>query len=139
MKYFIPIIVFLQISIFSHELIKEATHDLMSEPQGTYQDKDCGEVKYSIELKDLNKDNKKEVFVLKYGTCIGGITGINIDLLIEQDNTWHSQFNFSGYYQLLEENNLGFPDVMIIGRGLCFPIWRWNGIRYEFYKKSCNN
>ena len=31
--------------------------------------------------------------------------------------------------------NMGFPDLLIGGPGFDFPIWRWNGKEYSFYKK----
>ena len=36
------------------------------------------------------------------------------------------------YIKFLETGYEDFPDIEIGGPGFCFPIWRWNGEKYEF-------
>ncbi len=138
MKYFLLVTLFSIIPAFANVLVEEATDGLMSELKGTYQDVDCGSIEYSIDLIDINNDNNKEIFIIKYGTCLSGVTGMRIDLLIKQNEVWNSQFDFPGGYEILKESNLGFPDIMITGRGFCFPIWRWNGKKYYLHRKTCD-
>jgi hypothetical protein len=123
-------------SCFGNEFIADATGGKFDSEKGKYQDEYCGEVEYKIEIVDLNHDGSNELFVHEYGTCMGGITGMSIDLLIKSKGGWISQFGFPGDYEILKEANLGFPDIMITGRGFCFPVWRWNGEKYQLNRKQ---
>ena len=139
MKFYILVLLFLYNSLFANELVREATNNLMSDLSGTYQDNECGKLEYSVHLEDLNNDNIKEMFIIKYGSCLGGGAGMNVDLLIKQYGSWESQFNFPGGYKILKETNLGFHDILITGPGFCFPVWRWNGEKYESHRKTCDH
>ena len=35
----------------------------------------------------------------------------------------------------LSTTNLGYPDLLIGGPGFEFPVWRWNGKVYDFFKQ----
>lgn len=119
------------------KVISEATGGQFNSRQGTYFDKTCNETTaYQTEVVDLNGDGQPEVFVSIQGTCWGGMAGVHMNLMIKApDGQWKPQFGFPGIYQILETKNKGYPDIEIGGPGFCFPVWRWNGQRYDIYKK----
>ncbi len=121
-------------------VISEATGKKFTQEKGTYFDESCAEdIAYSNEVLDLNDDGVPEVFTTIEGTCFGGATGSFIELYIkDKANQWQPQFGFPGIYNVLKERNLGYPDIEIGGPGFCFPIWRWNGVKYDIHKKCPN-
>ena len=118
-------------------IIAEATGGRMTAIRGGAFEPTCNQVlEYEAEVVDLNRDGQPEVFTLIHGTCIGGATGVQVDLLIKgPDGRWQSQFGFPGFYAVLETGNAGFPDIEIGGPGSCFPVWRWNGQAYALHKQ----
>lgn len=119
------------------KVISEATGGRFDSRVGSFFDKNCNEtIPYGIDVIDLNSDGQPEVFITLHGTCYGGMTGANVDLMIkDQDGQWVSQFGFPGIYKVLETKNMGYPDIEFGGPGFCFPIWRWNGQKYAIHKK----
>ncbi|MFZ1321467.1 MAG: hypothetical protein WAT71_07925 [Ignavibacteria bacterium] len=96
---------------------------------------DCGG-EYIAELIELNKDDQPEVLVNLGQSCMSGIAGNFIELYIKDiSGKWNAQFGFDGFPNILETTNLGFPDIEIAGPGFCFPVWRWNGEKYDLFKK----
>lgn len=88
-----------------------------------------------VDVMDLNGDGKPEVFVSVSGTCYGN-TGVNLSLLIQdKQGRWQDNFGFPGVYRLLGTRHRGYPDIEIGGPGFCFPVWRWNGSRYNIFKR----
>lgn len=118
------------------DLVAEVTSGRLKALTGRFLDEDCGtEVDYKAEVVDLNGDGQSEVFTLLQSGCYG-MAGSQLDLLIKaKDGKWVSQFGFPGMYTILETKHLGYPDIEIGGPGTCFPVWRWNGTRYDLHKK----
>lgn len=86
---------------------------------------------------DLNNDGKEELFLIFGNSYTSGNTGSNVLLFIkDKQGNYQSNFGFSGTTPLImPTKNLGFPDLLIGGPGLEFPVWRWNGKEYVFNRK----
>jgi hypothetical protein len=86
---------------------------------------------------DMNKDGKEEIFIVFGNSYTSGATGTNV-LLFIKDKTGIYQFNFgfSGATPgIMPTKTPAYPDLLIGGPGVEFPIWRWNGKEYVFSKK----
>jgi len=86
---------------------------------------------------DMNKDGKEEIFIVFGNNYTSGATGTNV-LLFIKDKTGAYQFNFgfSGTTPgIMPTKTPAYPDLLIGGPGVEFPIWRWNGKEYVFSKK----
>ncbi len=118
-------------------IVAEATGGQLKATKGQYFDKDCNAaLDYEAEVVDLNGDGQPEVFTSVQGTCLGGMTGVHMNLYIKNKNgQWQPQFGFPGIYTVLKTRNKGYPDIEIGGPGNCFPVWRWNGKAYALHKK----
>ena len=118
------------------KVVAEATAGRLKALTGKFFDEDCGtEVDYRADVVDLNGDGQPEVFTQLQSGCYG-MAGSQLDLLVKsKDGKWVSQFGFPGMYTILETKHLGYPDIEIGGPGTCFPVWRWNGTRYDLHKK----
>lgn len=115
-------------------IIIEATSGDLTGTSGDYFP-DCGGT-YTAELLDLNNDGQPEVFVQIGQSCMSGIIGNHIELYVKDKNgKWNEQFGFDGLPTFLDTFNEGFPDIEIGMTGDCFPVWRWNGEKYDLYKK----
>jgi hypothetical protein len=86
---------------------------------------------------DLNKDGKEEVFVVFGNTYTSGMTGSSVVLFIKNTTgSYATNLGFPGTPpDLMPTNNKGYPDLLIGGPGFEFPIWRWNGKEYTYFKK----
>ena len=86
---------------------------------------------------DLNKDEKEEIFILFGNSYTSGMAGSSIVLFIADKNgSYKKNLNFSGMLpDALATINLGYPDLLIGGPGMEFPVWRWNGKAYDYYKE----
>ncbi len=86
---------------------------------------------------DLNKDGKEEIFITYGNTFTSGNTGVSIAAFIEDKNgVYKTNLNFPGLLpEALTTINFGYPDLLIGGPGMEFPIWRWNGNEYNFLKE----
>jgi hypothetical protein len=120
-----------------NKVIAEATGGMLETPKGQYFDKGCGQsLDYEASAVDLNKDGQPEVFTQIFGSCLGGMTGVFLNLYIKDGaGRWHPQFGFPGIYEVLKTDNKGYPDIQIGGPGFCFPVWRWNGSAYALHRK----
>jgi hypothetical protein len=120
-----------------NQLVSQATHGILKSTKGRFFEASCNEeIAFDTQVIDLNKDGSPEVFTNYYGTCIGGAAGVQVNLYIKNKvGKWISQFGFPGTYSILDAKNKGYPDIEIGGPGECFPIWRWNGSKYDIYKK----
>ena len=94
-------------------------------------------VSVSVFPTDMNKDGVEEVFVVLGSGALFGNTG-EAGLLFLKDK--------SGIYQqepdigggrpgLMRTKNLGFNDLYIGGPGFEFPLYRWDGKKYKWFKK----
>lgn len=124
-------------TVDKNKTVAEATGGQFKTVKGKYFDKDCNQsLDYEAEVIDLNGDSRPEVFVSIQGTCLGGATGVHMNLYIKNaKGQWKPQFGFPGVYQVLSTRFKGYPDIEIGGPGNCFPVWRWNGLQYALYKK----
>ena len=86
---------------------------------------------------DLNKDEKEEIFILFGNSYTSGMAGSSIVLFIADKNgSYKKNLNFPGMLpDALATINLGYPDLLIGGPGMEFPVWRWNGKAYDYYKE----
>lgn len=121
----------------SEQIIQAVTHGKLKGLKGQYFSKLCGEmIEYEAEVIDLNNDGQLEVFTLESGTCLGGRAGVLLNLYVKDaSGQWRTQFDFPGFYKILKTKNKGYPDIEIGGPGLCFPVWRWDGQKYQLHKK----
>ena len=119
------------------KIIAEATGGQLKSTKGKIFSKDCNQsLDYEAEVVDLNGDGRPEVFTSVHGVCLGGATGVSMELYIKgSDGRWKPQFGFPGIYTVLKTKNKGYPDIEIGGPGNCFPVWRWNGKEYYLHKK----
>jgi hypothetical protein len=83
---------------------------------------------------DMNKDGKEEIFILFGNTYTSGNTGSSIALFIKDTKgVYTNQLGFPGTTpDILATANLGYPDLLIGGPGMEYPVWRWNGKAYTF-------
>jgi len=105
-------------------------------PDGTgLTSKECGEVSFESRVVDLNGDGTPEVFVISGNTCTSGNTGASIDLFVNgSDGKYRKQLGFPAIdYEVMKEQNKGYPDLMFGGPGFCHGVWRWDGAKYEYH------
>lgn len=85
---------------------------------------------------DLNADGKEEIFILFGNSFTSGMTGSSIVAFFPVKAGFQVQLGFSGTLpEVLATGNQGFPDLLIGGPGFEFPVQRWNGRNYDFYRK----
>lgn len=85
---------------------------------------------------DLNRDGAEDVFIL-YGNRLSGGAGADI-VLFTKDKAGAYQKNLgfpAALPDVLATTNLGYPDLLIGGPGVEFPVWRWNGKEYALPRK----
>jgi hypothetical protein len=85
---------------------------------------------------DLNKDAKEEIFIVFGNTFTSGNTGSNVVVFIaDKNNVYEANLGFPGLLpDALATSNLNYPDLLIGGPGMEFPVWRWNGKMYDYFK-----
>jgi hypothetical protein len=85
---------------------------------------------------DLNKDAKEEIFVVFGNTYTSGNTGSSIVVFItDKNDAYKTNLGFPGLLpDALATTNLNYPDLLIGGPGMEFPVWRWNGKMYDYFK-----
>jgi len=81
---------------------------------------------------DMNKDGREEIFILFGNTATSGLAGSSIALFIKNaEGAYAHQLGFPGTVpDALAESHLGYPDLLIGGPGLEYPVWRWDGKAY---------
>ena len=116
--------------------IASATGGKMKASQGRAFDRDCGqEVEYEAQAIDLNGDGQLEVLTHESGGCFGR-AGVQMNLYIRARNgQWQPQFGFPGMATVLKTRRNGYPDIQIGGPGTCFPVWRFDGQRYQLARR----
>ena len=103
-------------------------------------DKESLEYPYGavVTITDMNKDGIEEVFIQFGNTYTSGNTGANIVLYIkDKQKGYKTNLGFPGVEpEQLKTGFGGYPDLLIGGPGFEFPIWRWNGKEYVYYKSK---
>lgn len=92
---------------------------------------------FAVELKDINDDGVKEVFIIGGNTCTSGHAGSSIWLFVKQKQhaAYKKNLDFpAAAYKLLPIKTKGFPDIQVGGPGFCEGVWRWNGQSYSHHK-----
>lgn len=86
---------------------------------------------------DLNKDGKEELFVLFGNTYTSGMAASSIVVyILDKKGGYQAHLGFPGTIpDVLATANLGYPDLLIGGPGFEFPVQRWDGKTYNFYRK----
>jgi outer membrane protein OmpA-like peptidoglycan-associated protein len=94
-----------------------------------------GESTAEIEAKDINGDGKMDFIITDSGTSCYGDVGQGFFLMTKTAaGAWQTAFQSEGIPDFLKTKAHGWPDIEIGGPGFCFPIVRWNGKTYAFYK-----
>ncbi|SHN10454.1 hypothetical protein [Chitinophaga sp. CF418] len=90
---------------------------------------------------DLNKDGKQEIFVWFGNSYTSGNTGSSISMFIKNAaGTYVDNLGFPGLApDVLATVNKGYPDLLIGGPGMEFPVLRWNGRTYANFKTVSND
>ena len=85
---------------------------------------------------DMNKDGKEEVFIFFGNSYTSGNTGSSIALFIKNSaGVYTLNLGFPGTMpEALATSNQSYPDLLIGGPGMEFPVLRWNGKEYDNYK-----
>jgi hypothetical protein len=85
---------------------------------------------------DLNKDGREEIFGGLASTSLYGMAGEGFFLFIKNSAGTYEQHPAMGNGRplILATKNLGYPDILIGGPGMEFPVLRWNGKKYMYYK-----
>jgi hypothetical protein len=90
-------------------------------------------------IEDLNQDSIEEILIIWGNLHTSGMTGSDVTLFIkDKSGNYQKNLGFEGAgIDILKTKNLGFPDLLIAGRGFCFPVWRWNGRSYQYHRQQC--
>jgi hypothetical protein len=95
-------------------------------------------------LRDLNGDGRKDVIVVEDSTICYGAEGAAFVLLASAPGgRWTKLLGATGVAEVQDARGAGnWPDLLISGRGACFPVLRWNGRAYlnhrrEHFGKPC--
>lgn len=86
---------------------------------------------------DINKDDKEEIFVGVESSALYGNVGQNFSLYIKNSGgVYQSHTEIGGGIPIiLITKNLGYPDILIGGPGMEFPVYRWDGKKYLLNRK----
>ena len=87
-----------------------------------------------VEAVDLNNDGIEEVFIHWGNLFTSGNVAVNVTLFVKRNGIYESNLGFGGMALITNRNNNGYPDLIIGGPGFTSPVWRWNGMKYFFYK-----
>jgi len=82
---------------------------------------------------DLNKDGIEELFVSYGNLYTSGNTGVEICVFIKNDQgIYQRNLGVSGMLpNVLKTVGNGYPDLLIGVPGMVYPIYKWNGNKYE--------
>lgn len=88
------------------------------------------------EVRDLNQDGLPEVLITSEGTDCHGRAGTGFSLVSKSSNgKWKLLMdNHSGFVNFLKSTSHNWPDIEVGGTGFCFPVWRWNGQKYQVHR-----
>lgn len=110
----------------------------LSKDKKGFTDGESEEDAFSAEVlpTDMNKDGLEEIFVSYGNTYTSGMTGSEIVLFIKTNGRYQENLGFPGLIpDALSSSNQGYPDLLIGGPGFEFPIWRWNGNKYNLHRR----
>lgn len=105
------------------------------------QDKDSKDYPFGVSVyaTDMNKDGSDEIFVVFGNTFTSGNAGSSVVLYIKTAGTYKDNLGFPGMApDVLATVSQGYPDLLIGGPGMEFPVWRWNGKTYNFHRNVKN-
>jgi hypothetical protein len=85
---------------------------------------------------DFNKDGKEEIFITFGNSYTSGNAESSVSLFIKNaSGTYTLNLGFPGTTpDVLATSSNGYPDLLIGGPGMEFPVYRWNGKEYAYYK-----
>ncbi len=85
---------------------------------------------------DFDKDGREEIFISYGNAFTSGRTGSSIMLLIpDHNNKYWENFDFPGLPPECLKSNTAFPDLLIPGPGFQYPVWKWDGRKYNFNRQ----
>jgi hypothetical protein len=90
----------------------------------------------SVYPTDLNKDGNEEIFVVYGNSFTSGSTGSDVMFFVKDASGKYKQ-NFaitSAVPMAISTSNKGYPDLVLGGPGFEFPVWRWDGSKYDNHK-----
>ena len=89
---------------------------------------------------DLNSDGNPEVFVTTQGSTVtSGAVGSNIALFIKVKGTMRKEFEVpAAEYTVMTTKSKSYSDLCFGGPGEKFPVWRWNGNKFQFSHTTYN-
>jgi len=98
---------------------------------------DCGRGQIS-EVRDINGDGLPEVLISERDVGCFGNAGQGYSLVSQQANgDWHLLAQGTGMPGFLPGPGVGgWPDMLVGGPGFCFPVYRWNGRKYELNRRE---
>lgn len=85
---------------------------------------------------DMNKDGKEEIFITYGNSYTSGNAGSSVVLFIKNSlGVYEMNLGFPGMApDILTTMSKGYPDILVGGPGLEYPVLRWNGKLYDNYK-----
>ena len=90
-----------------------------------------------VQFLDLNRDGAPEVLVVFGNTCTSGMAGTSVVLFIKTQGQYRMNLGFpAAEVTPLDTRNRGYADLLIGGPGFCFPVWRWNGSDYVYFRSD---
>ncbi|MBT8274059.1 MAG: hypothetical protein KJO77_09645 [Bacteroidia bacterium] len=85
---------------------------------------------------DLNNDGIEEIGITFGNMITSGNVGSSAFLFIKNEKGHYVRhFGIPGFLAFLPLENNDFPDVIIGGTNLEFPVWRWNGTEFSMDRK----
>lgn len=86
------------------------------------------------EVRDINGDGLPEALISEQSLPCFGNAGIGFSLVGKQpDGHWRLLFQDRGMPIFLAGPGFaGWPDMQVVGPGFCFPVYRWDGRKYQF-------
>ena len=86
---------------------------------------------------DMNKDGVEEMFVVLGSSALFGNTGeTGLLFLKDKAGVYQQEPDIGGGRPgILKTKNLGFNDLYIGGPGFEFPVYRWDGKKYKWFRK----
>lgn len=89
---------------------------------------------------DLNFDGIEEI-AIEFGklTDSPGITEVNTFLFVkDMEGNYSVNFGSKGTLVFLNLNPLTQPDILFRSRNPGFPVWRWDGMKYNMHEQFDN-